>query len=299
MKQTKKEEITSVKAALSGCSKDGAGKRPVILMVSFGTSYNDSRERTIGAIERAVAAAFPGYEVRRAFTSQIIVDILKERDNLKIDNMEEALARLMQDGVKTLVVQPTHVMSGYEYDEMMARIDRYRDRFDSVAVGTPLLSSDEDYQRVVRALMEETGCCQQSGTAVVFMGHGTEHAANAAYARLQKAFTKAAAGRYLVGTVEAVPSLDDVIAAARKGGYTKVVLEPLMVVAGDHANNDMAGEKDGSWKTAFEAAGFEVQPVLKGLGEIEAIRQIYVDHAQCAIDTLEKRLCHQPGEKGN
>ena len=261
--------------------------KPVILMVSFGTSYNDSRDKTIGAVENAVADAFPDYEVRRAFTSQTIIDILKERDGLEIDNIEQAFDRLVADGVKTLIVQPTHVMSGYEYDDMVAAVDSYKDKFDSIAVGDPLLTSDEDYDKVIAALTKETAEYNQDGTAIVFMGHGTEHSANATYAKLQEKFLEANADNYLVGTVEATPSLDDVLAKAKEGDYTKVVLEPLMVVAGDHANNDMAGDEDDSWKSTFKAAGFEVEIALKGLGEIQDIQQIYVEHVQAAIDTLK------------
>ena len=291
-------------AALAGCGTGAASSetpatsgtsaadettetKPVILMVSFGTSYNDSRDKTIGAVENAVADAFPDYEVRRAFTSQTIIDILKERDGLEIDNIEQAFDRLVADGVKTLIVQPTHVMSGYEYDDMVAAVDSYKDKFDSIAVGDPLLTSDEDYDKVIAALTKETAEYNQDGTAIVFMGHGTEHSANAAYAKLQEKFLEANADNYLVGTVEATPSLDDVLAKAKEGNYTKVVLEPLMVVAGDHANNDMAGDEDDSWKSTFKAAGFEVEIALKGLGEIQDIQQIYVEHVQAAIDTLK------------
>lgn len=258
--------------------------RPVILVVSFGTSCGDSREKTIGGVEQAVAAAFPGYEVRRAFTSRVILRVLKQRDGLEIDHVEEALARLVRDGVKTLVVQPTHVMGGYEYDGMMAAVDRFRDRFDSVAVGGPLLSRDEDYDRVVAALAGETAACRRAGAAAVFMGHGTGHASNQVYARLQERFDAAGADGCLVGTVEAAPTLEDMLAAVRAGGRARVVLVPLMVVAGDHVNHDMAGDGKDSWKSVFRANGFAVETVLRGLGELEAIQRIYVDHVRRAID---------------
>lgn len=260
--------------------------KPVILVVSFGTSYNESRDKTIGAVENAIAAAYPDYEVRRAFTSQTIIDILAEREGLEIDNVEEAFERLIADGVKTLVVQPTHVMSGYEYSDLIDAVEEYKDNFDSVAVGVPLLTSDEDFDNVIAALRAETADYDVDGTAIIFMGHGTEHEANVTYANLQEKFTAAGADRYLVGTVEATPSLDDVLAAAKEGGYSRVLLEPLMVVAGDHATNDMAGDEEDSWKSVFTAEGFEVEIAMKGLGEIEGIQQIYVQHVQDAIDTL-------------
>lgn len=262
--------------------KQSLGTKPVILVVSFGTSCGESREKTIGAVERAIAAAWPDHEVRRAFTSRVILDILKRRDHLEIDHVEEALERLVRDGKRTLVVQPTHVMSGYEYDGMMAVVERFRDKFDFVAVGGPLLTWEEDYDRVAAALAGETAACRRSGAAVVFMGHGTEHAANLVYTRLQERFDAAGADGCLVGTVEAEPSLEDMLAAVKRSGRAKVVLEPLMVVAGDHANHDMAGDGEGSWKSAFQAAGYQVETVLRGLGELEAIQQIYVDHVRRA-----------------
>ncbi len=269
-------------------SKSADTAKPVILTVSFGTSYNDSREKTIGAIEKAIADAYPDYEVRRAFTSQTVIDIIKERDGIETDNVEEALERLVSDGVKEVVVQPTHVMSGYEYDDLAAAVETYKDKFDKVAMGTPLLTSDGDYTNLVNALTVATKDYSNDSTAIVFMGHGTEHDANSTYAKLQDAFTSAGAENYFIGTVEATPTLDDVIADVKAKGYSKVVLEPLMVVAGDHANNDMAGDEDGSWKTTFEAEGFEVECVLKGLGEIEDVQKIYVSHVGDAIDSLSK-----------
>ena len=258
-----------------------------MLVVSFGTSYNDSREKTIGAIENAIADANPDCEVRRAFTSQIIIDKLKERDGLEIDNVEEALDRLVADGVKKLVVQPTHVMSGYEYDDLAAAVDEYAESFGAVAMGAPLLTADADYERVADALIAATADKSADDTAIVFMGHGTEHNANAVYTKLQQTFSEKGAVNCFVGTVEATPSLDDVMSSLMLGNYRKAVLEPLMVVAGDHANNDMAGDEEDSWKSVMEAGGFEVECLLRGMGEIPEIQQIYVDHAAEAMASLE------------
>ena len=265
--------------ALAGCS---GSKKPVILVVSFGTSYNDSREATIGAIEAAIQAANPGSEVRRAFTSQIIIDKLKDRDGIEIDNVEEAFARLVKDGVKDLIVQPTHVMNGYEYDDLMKVVEDNRSKFSSVKVGAPLLTSDADYDAVIAAITAATAEYDDGKTLITFMGHGTEHASNATYAKLQEKLTAAGKTNYCVGTVEAEPSLDDVIAAAKAGGYTRVVLEPLMVVAGDHANNDMAGDEEDSWKVILQNEGFEVTPILRGLGQLPAVCAVYVDHVKNA-----------------
>ncbi len=279
---------------LTGCGANGTGTKSeegsegVILTVSFGTSYNDSREKTIGAVENAIASAYPDYEQRRAFTSQIIIDKLKERDGTEIDNVEEALDRLVSDKVKTLIVQPTHVMSGYEYDDVVSAVEEYRDKFDSVAIGAPLLTSDADYEELAKALVAETAEYDSDETAIVFMGHGTEHEANEAYTKLQETVSALdGAENYFIGTVEATPNLEDVIAAVKQGGYKKVVLEPLMIVAGDHANNDMAGDEDGSWKTEFEKEGFEVECVLRGMGEFEEVQQMFVDHVADAISQVK------------
>lgn len=276
---------------MTGCDSDDKksdSAKPVILVVSFGTSYNDSRDKTIGAIEKSIEDKYTDYEVRRAFTSQIIIDKLKERDGLEIDNVTEALDKLVDDGVKTLVVQPTHVMSGYEYDDVVSEVEKYKDQFDSVAIGAPLLTSDEDYANVANALKDATAEYSTDGTAIVFMGHGTEHESNAAYAKFQNTLKEIGADNYIVGTVESTPTLDDVVAELKAKDYKKAVLEPLMVVAGDHANNDMAGDEDDSWKTVITNEGFEVECLLRGMGEIEAIRDIYVAHVQDAIDSLDK-----------
>lgn len=265
----------------------GEAADKVIMVVSFGTSYNDSREATIGAIENAIADAYPEYDVRRAFTSQIIIDKLKERDGLEIDNVEEALDRAVADGVKTLVVQPTHLMDGYEYTDLADALKDYEDKFEQVALAEPLLTSDEDFDAVAKAITEATASYDDGETAISFMGHGTEADSNEVYAKLQDVVTAAGYENYFIGTVEAEPSVTDVIAAINeKGTYTKVVLEPLMVVAGDHANNDMAGDEEDSWKSQIEAEGYEVECVIKGLGELPAIQDIYVAHTQAAIDSL-------------
>lgn len=258
-----------------------------LLVVSFGTSYNDSRRLTIGAIEDALEAAFPDYSVRRGFTSQIIIDHVKDRDGEVIDNVEEALDRAVDNGVKTLVVQPTHLMNGLEYNELMEALTDYSDAFEQIALGEPLLTTDEDFEAVMKAITEDTAEYDDGETAICFMGHGTEADSNEVYSKMQELLTANGYENYFVGTVEAEPSLDDVLEAVGKGEYKKVVLKPLMVVAGDHANNDMAGDEEDSWKSAFENAGYEVTCIVNGLGELEAIQNIYVEHAQAAIDSLK------------
>ena len=257
--------------------------KPVLLAVSFGSSYNETRDVTIGAVEAALQAAYPEYEVRRAFTSQIVIDILKEREKLEIDNVIEAMDRLVAYGVKEVVIQPTHVMPGFEYDDVMAEIASYADKFDSMKVGDPLLTSDKDYDAVVASLVAETAEYNVEGTAVVFMGHGTHHEANSTYSRLEKRLHAAGYTNYFVGTVEGAPLIDDVIESVKATDAKKVVLLPLMIVAGDHANNDMAGDEEDSWKTAFTNAGYEVECVLKGLGQYEGVQNLLVAHAGNAI----------------
>ncbi len=259
-----------------------------LLVVSFGTSYNDSRRLTIGAIEGAIADACPDYSVRRGFTSQIIIDHVKRRDNVSIDNVTEALDRAVANGVKTLVVQPTHLMNGLEYNDLVDEVAQYSDAFEKVSIGEPLLTSDEDFQAVAQAIVDATAEYDDGKTAICFMGHGTEAESNQVYAKMQTVLADMGCTNYFVGTVEATPSLDDVLKLVQEGDYERVVLEPLMVVAGDHANNDMAGDDPDSWKSTFEAAGYEVVPVVRGLGELEAIQKIYVQHAQAAIDALNQ-----------
>lgn len=257
-----------------------------LLVVSFGTSFNDNRRLTIGAIEEDMEAAYPDYAVRRAFTAQIVIDHVKDRDGVAIDNVTEALDRAVANGVKTLVVQPTHLMNGIEYEELQTTLAEYADAFEKLVVGEPLLTSDEDFNTVVEAITAATEEYNDGQTAIVYMGHGTHHESNAVYAKMQELLTAAGHTNYFVGTVEGTPSLEDVMALVDAGEYKKVVLAPLMVVAGDHANNDMASDEEGSWKTTFEAAGYEVESLLQGLGENEAIRELYVAHAQAAIDSL-------------
>ena len=274
-----------------------------ILVVSFGTSFNDSRAADIKGIEDAIQAAYPDWSVRRAFTAQIIINHVQARDGEKIDNMEQALERAVANGVKNLVVQPTHLMHGAEYDEMM---DSYRDKFESVAIAEPLLGEvgsdatviNADKEAVAKAITAEAvktagfdslDAAAEDGTAFVFMGHGTSHTAKVSYTQMQSQMNALGYKNVFIGTVEGEPeetACENVIEAVKAAGYTKVVLRPLMVVAGDHANNDMAGSDDDSWKTMFEAADFTVDCQIAGLGEIADVQALYIAHTQAAIDAL-------------
>ena len=266
---------------------DGIGETE-LMVVSFGTSFNDNRRLTIGAIERAIEDAFPDWSVRRGFTSQIIIDHVLRRDGEVIDNVGEALDRAMANGFKTLVIQPTHLMNGFEYNDVVDEVAQYADAFEAIAIGEPLLTSDEDFSAVAEAIVTATAEYDDGKTAIVFMGHGTEADSNGVYGKMQQVLADAGHEHYYIGTVEAEPTLDDVLALVNAGEYSRVVLRPLMIVAGDHANNDMASDEEDSWKTAFEDAGYEVECVIKGLGELEAIQQLFVQHAQAAINSLSE-----------
>lgn len=258
-----------------------------LLVVSFGTSFNGSRAADIKGIEDALQAAYPDWSVRRAFTAQIIIDKLKERDGITIDNMTEALDRCVEDGVKEIVVQPTHLMAGLEYTDVKDELDKYADKFDKISLGDPLLTSDDDFKKVAAAIKENMASFDDGKTALCLMGHGTEADSNADYAKMQEVFKNEGLTQFFVGTVEAEPTCEDVIAAASAAGYKKAVLAPFMVVAGDHANNDMADETDpDSWAAKFVAAGFEVTCLLQGLGQNVAVDDIYVSHVDDAIAKL-------------
>ncbi len=264
-------------------NQDDIGEKE-LLVVSFGTSYNDSRRLTIGAIEDAIEEEVGDeYSVRRGFTSQIIIDHVMKRDQVSIDNVEEALDRAVANGVKELVVQPTHLMNGLEYNDLVDALAQYSDAFDKVSIGDPLLTTDEDFERTMKAITEATAEYDDGKTAICFMGHGTEAASNEVYVKMNELLKKNGYDNYFVGTVEAEPSLEDVLKQVKAGDYERVVLEPLMIVAGDHANNDMAGDEADSWKSTFEKEGYQVECLVRGLGELPAIRAILVDHAKAAI----------------
>ena len=267
-------------------NQDEIGEKE-LLVVSFGTSYNDSRRLTIGAIENALEEAFPDFSVRRAFTSQIIIDHVFQRDGEGIDNVTQALDRAVENGVKTLVVQPTHLMSGYEYNDLADELAEYADAFESIAMGVPLLDTDDDFLTVADALAKATEAYNDGETAICLMGHGTEAESNEVYAKMQTVMDKAGHENIFIGTVESTPSVEDVLAMVQADNYKKVVLRPMMIVAGDHANNDMAGDEPDSWKSIFEAAGYEVTCVVEGLGSLGEIQSLIVQHAQAAIDSLQ------------
>lgn len=267
----------------------GRENKAAILAVSYGTSYNDSRENSIGSIERAIADRFPDYELRRAFTSQIMIGRLRESSGLKIDNIEEALARAATDGIRKLIVQPTHLMKGYEYTKLKETLKDHKDKFEQAVLGEPLLASEEDFKAAAKAVAENTAEYDDGETAVCLVGHGTGAASNSIYGKMQECLAKEGYTNLYVGTVKEKLSLKDIIEKLKvNGGYRKTILIPLMASAGNHAQNDMAGEKKDSWKNILKKEGYEVTCILEGLGQIPAIRDIYVSHVQEAVNRLEK-----------
>lgn len=254
--------------------------RNAVLVVSFGTSYDDTREKTIGACTRRIAEEFRDYEVHTAFTSRTVIRKLGRR-GIAVDTPDEALDKLRDRGFDHVAVQPLHVMPGKEFHrKVIGAMNRFRDSFKKLSLGLPLLSHLSDYERVVEMVRGELGECS-SGQALVLMGHGSSHPSNACYSQLQLLFEDHEIPAY-IGTVEGYPELGSVLTRLRRDGVQSVRLMPFMVVAGDHAVNDMAGEDD-SWKTELEAAGMTVDVVLKGLGEIPAIQDLYVEHLRSAL----------------
>ncbi len=261
---------------------NAAETKKAIVVVSFGTSVEATRKLTIEACEENIRAAFPEYEVRRAFTSEKIISILKQRDNLAVDTPDEALQKLQQEGYAEVIVQPLHIIAGLEFHDVVKTAKRFESAFQSLRIGMPLLAATADYLNVADALKQqlpETG----ANEAVVLMGHGTPHPSNAAYLALEHVFRNLGMDRVFIGTVDGYPELSDVIGTLRTREIKTVTLVPFMVVAGDHAMNDMASDKDDSWKMRLQQAGFTVNIILQGLGEQAAIQDIYVQHVRDAI----------------
>lgn len=254
-------------------------EKKAIITVSFGTSYPDARERAIGGIEQAVRDAFPACEVRRCFTSGMVIRHIRESEGIHIDNPREALERAAADGVTELLIQPTHVMSGAEHDKFMKQLQQYSGRFASVKTGAPLLAADRDFEAVMQAIRSRTDVYDDGNTAVLLIGHGSQTEADRVYDRMQKHLHNTGYSHYYVGTIETRPSREDIAEILRQGNYRRAVLVPFMVVAGDHALHDIAGEED-SWKQYLTSCGYETEALLQGLGEYPQIQDIYVRHLQ-------------------
>lgn len=265
--------------------KTGTGKK-ALLVVSFGTSFSKTREKTIDQIEKALAAAFPDYPMYRAWTSKKIIAKLLRRDGIKVPTVKEAIEQMLEDGIREVIVQPTHLVNGIENDEMKKDVQFYGTAFTSISFGEPLLTSIEDQKQSIQAVMEEFTELK-SDQALVLMGHGTTHHANFIYVALDNMLKDLGYNNVFLGTVEAYPSLNTLIKKIGELHFEKVLLAPFMVVAGDHAIHDMSGEDEDSWRSRFEAAGFSVECIMKGLGEYSGIRRLYVEHARAAESGLD------------
>ena len=256
-----------------------------ILVVSFGTSYEASRKATIEKIEQDIADSFQDYRIYRAWTSKFIISILKKRDNYTVSTVKEAIEQMIADGIRKLIVQPTHILDGIENNIMKEEVLSYKESFDKIAFGTPLLTSPEDEQKAIKAVNSEFSELKES-EALVLMGHGTTHHVNVVYAGLDQMFKSAGHSNVFIGTVEAEPTIQDLVREVSDFQPSKIYVTPFMIVAGDHAHNDMAGDSPDSWVCQFKEAGFEVCPVLKGLGEYPGIRAMFVEHAREAIVSM-------------
>lgn len=257
-----------------------------ILVVSFGTSYEASRKATIEKIEQDIRNAFQDHRIYRAWTSKFIISILKKRDNYTVPTVKEALKQMITDGIREVVVQPTHILDGIENNIMKEEVLSYKESFDKIAFGTPLLADSKDESQAINAVTTEFSDLKET-EALVFMGHGTTHQVNTVYAGLDQKFKESAHANVFIGTVEVDPTIHDLVKEVTSFQPSKIYVTPFMIVAGDHAQNDMAGDSPDSWVCQFENAGFEVCPIIKGLGEYPGIRRMYVEHAQKAIDSMK------------
>ncbi len=275
--------------AVAGTSAEAAAAKKAIVVASFGTTFDDERAASIESVENKIKAAFPGYEVRRAFTSKIIMKRLGER-GIYVDSLEQALEKLHKEGYKEVVVQTTLFTPGEEYDnKILAVVNQYAKSFDKLTIGRPAVTFDgangtpNDYAIAAKALKSQLPVLQLPDRAVVFMGHGSPNHVNPIYSGLQEQFDKMGISA-VIGVVEPTgPTIEDVQAALQERGIKRVILMPLMLVAGDHANNDMAGDEEDSWKTILLADGYQVESYLHGLGANSAFQDIYVQHARDAV----------------
>ncbi len=252
-----------------------------ILVVSFGTTYEETRKKTIERIEQEIAEAFPDSRVYRAWTSNIVRRVCLKRDGMKVFDVGEALEEMKRDGIREVIVQPTHVLNGMENDRMLDTVKEYRNCFETIAVGAPLFTSQQDLEQVIEVIAAFFHPSEKE--SLVLMGHGTDHYANAVYAALDYQFKDLGYDNIFVGTVEGYPPLESVRKLVGRNGRKNLILAPLMIVAGDHASNDLAGEQEDSWKSVFEREGYEVSCVLRGLGEYPEIRKIFLDHVRKAL----------------
>ncbi|HEX3021697.1 MAG TPA: sirohydrochlorin cobaltochelatase [Lachnospiraceae bacterium] len=257
-------------------------RRKAILVVSFGTSYPDTRRKTIDSIEEEIGKEFSDYTIFRAFTSGVVIHRIKEHENLHVDTVTEALQRIRDEGIRELVVQPTHVINGIENDTMLAKIESYRHEFDKVSIGNPLLSDAKDYRMLAECMVQDNHI--NEGEAVLLMGHGSKHHANLAYPALEYTFIETGYNNIYLATYEGAPTFEEVLEQIKRRNYRRIHLVPLMIVAGKHIKNDMAGEGPNSWRAILEREGYQVECKRKGLGEIEGVRRMFVEHIREALE---------------
>lgn len=256
-----------------------------ILVVSFGTSHMDTLNKTIKKIEEDIQNTYPNDKVFRAFTSKMIIKILRDRDNYQVNTVKEALLQMREEGIEHILVQPTHIINGIENDNMIRHIMKEKELFKSIYIGAPLLHDTKDYMNIIDGLMEEIKE-DSTQTALVFMGHGTTHYSNTSYSALEYMLHDLGYEDVYVGTVEAYPAVETIVKKLKKKAYKKVLLTPFMIVAGDHAKNDMAGEDEDSWANILKNEGYEVECLLKGLGEYKMVRDIFIKHIREAKSLL-------------
>ena len=250
--------------------------KKAIVVVSFGTSHEDTRKKTIEVIEREISEEFGDYDVFRAFTSKIIIKKLREKENLIVPTVKEVMEQLVEGGYTDVIIQPTHIINGIENENMLEDLLLYAKRFSSIRIGKPLLSDTEDYKQLVNCIVEENHVGEDE--AILLMGHGTSHHANAVYPAVDYTFRAEGYSNIYMATVEGYPTIEDAMGLMKKSNYKKVLLIPFMIVAGDHAKNDMAGDEEDSWKSILKKAGYEVDCKLQGLGELQVVQDMFVRH---------------------
>lgn len=256
--------------------------KKAILVVSFGTSYEETRKKTIDVIDNEIKAEFQEYDIYNAYTSKMILKVIKERDSLHVNNVTEAMEEMLENGIEEVIVQPTLILNGIEYDLMVDDVKAFENKFNKIKIGTPLLTTTKDSFDVIKAFEKKSPKIKEK-EAIVFMGHGSEHYTNSIYAALDYMFKAEGHKDIYMATVEAYPELDDIIDVLKEKEYKKLILIPFMIVAGDHANNDMASDEEDSWKTVLTKEGFEVECIVEGLGENEFIRKIFIEHIKNII----------------
>lgn len=271
--------------SLSACGAANPDKK-ALLIVSFGSSFIENRANSIDASEEVIKEAFPEYDSYTAFTSQIIIDVYKDRDGIEYDDVTGAMEKIVKEKYGEILVVPTHVINGEEYDQMIDAIRPFEESVETLTISSPLLTHIDDYDSVTDAIITELPEVDDQ-TAIVLMGHGTHHSANSAYPMLDYVFKHKGHDNIYVGTVEGSPEFDNVVEDLEGKGYEKILLMPLMIVAGDHAHNDMAGDEEDSWKVMFKSLGYEVDYIMKGMGELPAIQNLFVEHAQLALEQKE------------